>query len=187
MSAPGRADLTSANLTPASGRQDHTILPSATTSLVRVLAMAHRLLRTRPAITPHAKRCRVHRIPHPTSVTTMIRPSGGRDGEGDRCDLGCAEREIFLQRGLDSRIAGEPVGQITGPAGSNILRHLAHRTRNFETTPSPPMLQACPNISRLVFHPDYAAVGSLTTLASRLCDEAKANGDRGQPARLWCG
>src|SRR5882757_11339473 len=64
LSAPGRADLTSANLTPASGRQDHTILPSATTSLVRVLAMAHRLLRTRPAITPHAKRCRVHRIPH---------------------------------------------------------------------------------------------------------------------------
>src|SRR5216684_3055689 len=31
----------SANLTPASGRQDHTILPSATTSLVGVLLTAH--------------------------------------------------------------------------------------------------------------------------------------------------
>src|SRR5450755_3478600 len=39
---PGWADLNSANLTPASGRQDHTILPSATTSLVRVLLIAHR-------------------------------------------------------------------------------------------------------------------------------------------------
>jgi hypothetical protein len=51
---PGWADLTSANLTPASGRQDHTILPSAATSLVRVLLIAHRLIRTRPAITLRA-------------------------------------------------------------------------------------------------------------------------------------
>src|SRR5712692_5601440 len=29
LSLPGRADLTSANLTPASGRQDHTTSPSA--------------------------------------------------------------------------------------------------------------------------------------------------------------
>src|SRR5713226_5768081 len=41
LSAPGRADLTSANLTPASGRQDHTTSPYATTSLVRVLLIAH--------------------------------------------------------------------------------------------------------------------------------------------------
>jgi hypothetical protein len=32
----------SANLTPASGRQDHTILPSAATSLVSVLSTAHK-------------------------------------------------------------------------------------------------------------------------------------------------
>jgi hypothetical protein len=31
LSAPGRADRTPQNLTPASGRQDHTILPSAAT------------------------------------------------------------------------------------------------------------------------------------------------------------
>jgi hypothetical protein len=52
----------SANLTPASGRQDHTILPYAATSLVRVLLITHRLI-TRPAIPSHAKRCRVHRNP----------------------------------------------------------------------------------------------------------------------------
>src|SRR5229473_541907 len=34
LSAPGRADLTSANLTPASGRQDHTTSPYAATSFV---------------------------------------------------------------------------------------------------------------------------------------------------------
>ena len=39
---PGRADITSANLTPASGRQDHTILPYAATSLVRSLLIAHK-------------------------------------------------------------------------------------------------------------------------------------------------
>jgi hypothetical protein len=34
---PGRADITSANLTPASGRQDHTTSPYAATSLVHSL------------------------------------------------------------------------------------------------------------------------------------------------------
>ena len=34
---PGWADITSANLTPASGRQDHTTSPYAATSLVRSL------------------------------------------------------------------------------------------------------------------------------------------------------
>ncbi len=50
-------------MTPASGRQDHTILPSAATSLVSVLLTAHGFLRNRPAIPSRAKRCRVHRIP----------------------------------------------------------------------------------------------------------------------------
>src|SRR5260370_32924766 len=51
------------NLTPASGRQDHTIVPAAATSLVIVPVLAHEFLRTRPAIPSRAKRCRVHRIP----------------------------------------------------------------------------------------------------------------------------
>src|SRR3984893_2548686 len=62
LSKPGRADSTPPNLTPASGRQDHTTSPYAATSLVRPLLIAHRLI-TRPAIPLHAKRCRVHRIP----------------------------------------------------------------------------------------------------------------------------
>src|SRR5882757_3653924 len=64
------------DLTPASGRQDHTILPSAATSLVRVLLIAHRPIRTRPAIPSRAKRCRVHRIP-PRVRDDGQRPSGG--------------------------------------------------------------------------------------------------------------
>jgi hypothetical protein len=77
LSAPGRADLTSANLTPASGRQDHTILPSAAASPVYRACDRSRASSARPAITPHAQRRRVHRIPHPTSVTIAIRPSFG--------------------------------------------------------------------------------------------------------------
>src|SRR3982074_2193492 len=41
LSLPGWADRTAQNLTPASGRQDHTILPSAATSLVSGPLMAH--------------------------------------------------------------------------------------------------------------------------------------------------
>src|SRR6202165_6241999 len=63
LSKPGRADLTSTNLTPASRRQDHTILPSALASFVSALLIAHRPMRARPAITSRAQRCRVHRIP----------------------------------------------------------------------------------------------------------------------------
>src|SRR3989440_10922903 len=52
---PSPADR-STDLTPASGRQDDTALPSAMSSLV-------------------LRRHRVHRIPHPTFVTTAKRPS----------------------------------------------------------------------------------------------------------------
>jgi hypothetical protein len=55
----------STDLTPASGRQDHTISPSAATSLV-------------------VSSCCVHRIPRSTSVTIAIRPScrgGTRQGK----------------------------------------------------------------------------------------------------------
>src|ERR1700742_4360490 len=53
-----------ANLTPASGRQDHTTSPSAASSLVRAGTAARR-------------RRRVHRIPNPTLVTIAKRPSIG--------------------------------------------------------------------------------------------------------------
>src|ERR1700676_793551 len=61
--APGRADQTSANLTPASRRQDHTTSPYAATSLVRSLGDRSQASSTRPAIPSRAKRCRVHRTP----------------------------------------------------------------------------------------------------------------------------
>ena len=77
LSAPGRADTPSANLTPASGRQDHTTSPSAAIVSRQRAVNRSRIHRTRPAIPSRAKRCRVHRIPCPTSVTIAIRPSCG--------------------------------------------------------------------------------------------------------------
>src|SRR5713226_3884012 len=69
LSLPGWADRTPQNLTPASGRQDHTILPSAKSVSRQRAVDRSRIQRTRPAIPSRAKRCRVHRIPCPTSVT----------------------------------------------------------------------------------------------------------------------
>src|SRR5207248_1577714 len=61
------------SLTPASRRQDHTTSPSATTSFV--CAPVHRSrVGPRPAISVARRRCRVHRIPCPTSVTIAKRP-----------------------------------------------------------------------------------------------------------------
>ena len=61
---PSLTRIAPRNLTPASGCQDHTTLPSAA-----------KRLRQRAAC--------VHRIPHPTSVTIVIRPSCGvRDNDG---------------------------------------------------------------------------------------------------------
>jgi hypothetical protein len=78
LSAPGWADRNSANLTPASGRQDHTILLSAISiSRRRAIDRSQVPKEPAPAIPSRAKRCRVHRIPCPTSVTIAIRPSCG--------------------------------------------------------------------------------------------------------------
>jgi hypothetical protein len=72
-----------ANLTPASGRQDHTTSPYAG-SIVRLA------------------RCRVHRIPHPTFVTIAKRPScGQRNSCGETTDLARMKRKMFFRMGLD--------------------------------------------------------------------------------------
>jgi hypothetical protein len=70
-----------ANLTPASGRQDHTTSPSA-----------DQRLRQRAAC--------VHRIPHPTSVTIAIRPSceGGMAKDGEVI-CGRGKQKYFCKRG----------------------------------------------------------------------------------------
>ena len=76
LSKPGWADSNSANLTPASGRQDHTILPSAKASLVSVLLIAHGF--KNPPCDPIARKTLPRPPhPHPASVTIAIRPSGG--------------------------------------------------------------------------------------------------------------
>jgi hypothetical protein len=47
-------------------------------------------------------------------VTIASAPCLGRDGAGYGFDLGEAGRNIFLQMGLDSHLAKQPVGQIGG-------------------------------------------------------------------------
>src|SRR6266481_846281 len=62
LSKPGWADLNSANLTPASRRQDHTTSPYAATSLVRSLLIAHKSFNS-PC--NHVARKTLPRPPHP--------------------------------------------------------------------------------------------------------------------------
>src|SRR5581483_832638 len=71
-----------ANLAPASGRQDHTTSPSASTA-------------------PVLRRQRVHRIPHPTFVTIAIRPSSSGAGrlESVKLCLPNGQAKYFCGRG----------------------------------------------------------------------------------------
>ena len=113
---PGWADATSANLTPASGRQDHTTSPYAATSFVsspfdRSQALVGPALPSRCA--PNAA---ASTASHPASVTIAIRPSVERDGESSRIDLGQVGTEIFFGKSeirLDSPVKKQPDGQIT--------------------------------------------------------------------------
>jgi hypothetical protein len=92
------AKLLSRDLTPASGRQDHTTSPSASATLV-------------------LRRRRIHRIPLPTFVTTRTPLLSRRDGTSRKFDLPDGESEIFFAGRLDKKIASGatdlPVGQIT--------------------------------------------------------------------------
>ncbi len=104
---------TSANLTPASRRQDHTTSPSAE-SIVRLRTIRQLTGLIDPPCHPLASPdAAASTASRPASVTIAIRPSVGRDGEGYRSDLGQARTEIFLQTGLDRQIRKQPVGQIS--------------------------------------------------------------------------
>ena len=84
LSAPGRADQTSANLTPASGRQDHTTSPSAATSFVSSpfdRSWAFRQPALQPRCAPDAAASTASR---PAFVTTRDRPSCRNGMAGDR-------------------------------------------------------------------------------------------------------
>src|SRR5437764_4820670 len=97
---PSLADR-SANLTPASGRQDHTALPSAASAL-RLCAP-------------------------PTSIAscTNVRDDreaplfSGQDAGISAVDLPDSTSEIFFARGLDSEVVKQPVGQI-----SSVIRRI---------------------------------------------------------------
>src|ERR1700694_4058680 len=126
---PGRVDTTPQNLTPASGRQDHTTSPSATVC-AKGLA-GPRAARPVPATTgsnivrPHAGRSltgtpalQSHCAPdavastasHRAFVTTRAQPLFGGDGRIAKGDLPDGLSEIFLREGLDRFFADFPVG-----------------------------------------------------------------------------
>jgi hypothetical protein len=90
--------LPSANLTPASGRQDHTTSPSASGALRRCVPSASTASR-------------------PAFVTIASRPSVGRDGARYIPDFYFGKTEIFFRKGLDKRPNAKsrtaPDGQIT--------------------------------------------------------------------------
>jgi hypothetical protein len=81
------------NLTPASGRQDHTASSSAKVSLVR-------------------RNPRVHRIPHPTFVTTAKRPSTGHGTHPIRQCFAREVKRIIFAAGAGQEIADLPVGRV---------------------------------------------------------------------------
>src|SRR5260370_3086372 len=116
-----------ANLTPASGRQDHTTSPYAATSLVRSLGDRSQVFSTCPAIPSRAKRCRVHRIPprvrddgqRPScgvgwrEFVEMICPTGEakyfcKEDSTQKCPTGKSDREITTNRpaGASGQVAG---------------------------------------------------------------------------------
>ena len=126
------------DLTPASGRQDHTTSPSATRprqklrrpsgqsrrsfgeggkSAVRPRARASLTnpKRSRPATT--IARPTLPRPPHPVPNVRDDRDTplcAGRDGGGYKSDLGRERTGIFLRKGLDRGRVEKPVWQISG-------------------------------------------------------------------------
>src|SRR5882724_5748071 len=107
LSKPGRADLTSANLTPASGRQDHTTSPYAS-CISRPHAVDRSQAFRQPALqSRRAQNAAASTASLPASVTIMIRPSGGVGCENCRFDLGGVGTEIFFGKSeirLDSPV-----------------------------------------------------------------------------------
>jgi hypothetical protein len=116
LSKPGWADLNSANLTPASGRQDHTTSPYASASFVSSPFDRSQAFR-QPALQPRcAPNAAASTASHPASVTIAIRPSVERDVESSRFDLGQMGTKIFFGKPeirLDTPVNKLPVGQIT--------------------------------------------------------------------------
>jgi hypothetical protein len=105
---PGWADMTSADLTPASGRQDHTTSPYATTSLVRSLLIAHGFkepaLRSRRAQNAAASTASAPRVRDDRDT-----PLVGWDGGINKAVSTKPGSEIFFGSGLDTDLPDEAV------------------------------------------------------------------------------
>src|SRR5882724_9533610 len=170
-SQPGWAVAPPQDLTPASGRQDHTTSPYASASFVSPPFDRSRAFR-QPAL-HHVARLTLPRPPHPhpASVTIAIRPSGGVGCENSRCDLGCVETEISFGNSeirLDSPFE-KPARRANQQTGRPPHIRLAHPSRSFETTPTPRTLQACSKIAQHAFIPTTPRSASL------LSNESKTN------------
>src|SRR5258705_579552 len=153
LSKPGWADLNSANLTPASGRQDHTTSPYAATSLVRSLGDRSQAFR-QPALQPRrAQNAAASTASHPASVTIAIRPSVGRDGDSSRSDLGQREQVFF---GKSERKDSTTLST-NRPTGKSPHVHNRDRCEPHDSSPpTPPYIRVrirrCPRLSRLGHH-----------------------------------
>src|SRR3984893_12177632 len=116
LSLPGRADRTPENLTPATGRQDHTILPSSATRIVSVPVIAPKSFD--PPCDPIARQT-LPRPPHPapTSVTIAKRPSVW-DGMARliKMFLPTTEAKYFCKEGWTALSRTRPTGK--SPHGS---------------------------------------------------------------------
>ncbi len=112
----------------ASGPHDFAVRFSISRQLAVYRSRGNPALPSRRAL----RRCRVHRIPCPTSVTIAKRPSVGRDGRGYRSDLAQTGTEIFLQIGLDRKTTEQPVGQISQPVRRSSKSEGGKRKRTFQ-------------------------------------------------------
>src|ERR1700730_6092045 len=112
LSLPGRADKTPQNLTPASGRQDHMILPSAK-SVPRQRAVDRSQIPENPPCDPIARQT-LPRPPHPapTSVTIAKRPSVW-DGMARLIEmfLPTTEAKYFCKEGWTALSTNRPTGK----------------------------------------------------------------------------
>src|SRR5712664_889388 len=118
LSKPGWADATSANLTPASGRQDHTTSPYAATSLVRSLGDRSQAFRQPALQSRRAQNAAASTASLPASVTITSGGVGWREFVEMICPTGEAK---YFCKGDSTQNC------LTGksPAGANGSRECA--------------------------------------------------------------
>jgi hypothetical protein len=96
---PGWATFASAKLSTSNGCQDHTVLPYATSPLVRrgkqsLTARKTKLVAALQSLT-HARRCRVHRFPHSTYRDDAYAPLHEAGWREEGTNLGKTKADYF--------------------------------------------------------------------------------------------